>query len=220
MNAELLLYVGGLALLDMISPTLLGVTIYLMTLGGKQFGLRLSVYLLTVLILYLFLGCALMLALELMQEIVVSIFHNKFVSWSIFIAGALLFTVSFWIKPSPRKNSLVRSPRSAGTAGLVMMGVTTFLLEAGTALPYFAAASLMTSRGLPWTQWLPLLIAYNVVMIMLPVLIYMLFIWMGASVQSSVEKLHRKLTEHSGSVLSWVMCIAGLILIFNVLDYL
>lgn len=103
MNAEMLLYVGGLAILDMLSPTLLGVTIYLMALGQRQFGSRLTVYLLTVAVLYFFLGCILMLGMEFVQNYLSSFFHNKIASWSIFIIGALLFVVSFWIKPNSRK---------------------------------------------------------------------------------------------------------------------
>ena len=220
MNIEILIYVGGLALLDMLSPTMFGVTVYLMTLGRKQFGSRLIVYVLTVGVLYFLLGCALMLARDLVQETVSSFFHNQFVSWSIFGVGALLFTGSFWIKSNPQKKKPRRPPRSASTAGLVMMGVTTFVLEAGTALPYFGAVSLMTSRDLLWMEWLPLLVVYNVLMIMPPLLIYLLYACIGASIQLSVERWHEKLAKHSGSMLSWVICIAGLILMFNVLDYL
>nr|WP_154984992.1 GAP family protein [Paenibacillus xylanexedens] len=220
MNAEMLLYVGGLAFLDMLSPTLLGVTVYLMALGQRQFGLRLAVYLLTVTVLYFLLGCILMLAMEFVQDYLSSFFHNKIASWSIFIIGALLFVVSFWIKPSSRKNNRIHSLRSTGTVGVVLMGSTTFLLEAGTALPYFGAVGLMTSKGLSWLEWLPILISYNILMIMPSVLIYLLYTWIGSFIQYHVEKLHRKLVEHSDSMLSWVMCIAGLILIFNVLDYL
>ncbi|WP_167434078.1 GAP family protein [Paenibacillus silvae] len=220
MDTELLLYVGGLALLDMASPTLLGVTLYLLGLGRRQFGSRLAVYLLTVMLLYFLLGCALMLALELVQEALVSFFHNKLISWSIFIVGALLFIASFWIKPSSRPKKSNFSPGSVSAASLLMLGVSTFLLEAGTALPYFGVVSLMTSRDIPWTEWLFVLMAYNVLMIMPPVLIYLLYRWIGPSIQGHVEKWHQKLTKHSGSLLSWVMCIAGLLLIFNVLDYL
>ncbi|EGL20184.1 hypothetical protein HMPREF9413_4050 [Paenibacillus sp. HGF7] len=38
--------------------------------------------------------------------------------------------------------------------------------------------------------------------------------------QRPLEKLQIKISKHSGSAISWIMCIVGLILIFNSLDYL
>ncbi|WJH31720.1 hypothetical protein N6H13_15105 [Paenibacillus sp. CC-CFT742] len=48
------------------------------------------------------------------------------------------------------------------------MGLTTFLLEAGTALPYYAAVSLMTTEGLITVEWVSILLGYNLVMVSPP----------------------------------------------------
>ncbi|MBE7683447.1 MULTISPECIES: GAP family protein [Paenibacillus] len=220
MNSELLVYVGGFALLDTLSPTLIGVTLYLMIAENRRFGSRLMIYIMTVMILYFLLGCVLMLGLEILKEVFTSFFENKVVSWFLLIGGGLLFAGSFFIKPSHTKNKNYHTPRSTGVMGLLAMGLTTFLLEAGTALPYYAAVSLMTTEGLITVEWVSILLGYNLVMVSPPIIIYMLYIWLGSSVQKRVERLQNKLEKQSGSVLSWVMCIAGLVLIFNVLDYL
>lgn len=220
MKAELLFYIGGLALLDTLSPTLIGVTLYLMIEDNRRFGSRLMIYVATVMFLYFVLGCLLMVGLDLVQAIFTSFFQHKVVSWALLIVGGVLFTGSFWVKPKTGGRKKYHFPRSTGFRGLLIMGVSTFLLEAGTALPYYTAVSLMATEEMPITGWLLILTGYNLIMITPPLLIYVLHTWLDSRVQGIVEKLHRKLEEQSGSVLSWMMCIAGLILIFNVLDYI
>lgn len=220
MKAELLFYIGGLALLDTLSPALIGVTLYLMIQENRRFGSRLMIYVVTVMFLYLVLGCLLMVGLELLQAIFTSFFQHKVVSWALLIVGGILFTGSFWVKPKAGGRKKYQVPRSTGFKGLLVMGISTFLLEAGTALPYYTAVSLMITEGLPITGWILILIGYNLIMITPPLVIYVLHAWLGSRIQGIVEKLQRKLEEQSGSVLSWMMCIAGLVLIFSVLDYI
>lgn len=74
MNSEMLLAIGGLALLDTLSPATLGITVY-MLLGNKE-GLakRLMVFLLTVAGFYFTVGVFLMLGLGFLADIISDFF--------------------------------------------------------------------------------------------------------------------------------------------------
>lgn len=52
MSLELLVSVGGLALLDTLSPTTLGVTVYLLLTEKERLSTRLMIYLVTVAAFY------------------------------------------------------------------------------------------------------------------------------------------------------------------------
>ncbi|NMO96740.1 GAP family protein [Paenibacillus lemnae] len=219
MSSELLLSIGGLSLLDTLSPAIIGVTLYVMITQTTKRGSRLLVYLITVTGLYFVLGLMLMLGLGILMETFTSLLEHRAVSWTLFIAGILLFAISFFIKPSTGKAGQLR-PRSAGILPMIALGVSTFILEAGTAFPYFAAIGLMTTSNLALVEWLPILIGYQLVMMLPAILLYMLSSFIGPSVHRWLQRMHNWLVKQSGSMLSWILCIAGLILIFNSLDYL
>ncbi|MCY9517823.1 GAP family protein [Paenibacillus apiarius] len=218
MSNELLLMIGGLALMDTLSPATLGVTAYLLLTEKERLSSRLMIYLLTVAGFYFLVGVALKLGLGVILEAFSTVFQNRIVSWVMLIIGGVLFIASFYV-PQSEKSELPR-PRSKSKAAMVALGFTTSIIEVGTAFPYFAAIGLMTTSDLALYQWFPLLAAYNVVMVLPPLIVYVLHVLFGHAMQKPLESLRLKIAKHSGSALSWVMCIVGLLLIFNSLDYL
>ncbi|MNO24351.1 Cytochrome C biogenesis protein transmembrane region [compost metagenome] len=218
MSLELLFMVGGLALLDTLSPATLGVTVYLLLTEKERLSSRLMIYLVTVAAFYFLVGVALMLGLDVLTAAFSSIFQNRIVSWVILIIGGILFIASFYY-PKSKKSDLPR-PKSKSKASMITLGFTTSLIEVGTAFPYFAAIGLMTSSNLAVFQWLPILAGYNFIMVLPPLIIFTLHLLLGRVMQRPLERLRIKLAKHSGSAISWIMCIVGLILIFNTLDYL
>ncbi|TCZ78206.1 hypothetical protein E0485_08760 [Paenibacillus albiflavus] len=218
MSTELLLMVGGLALLDMLSPTALGVTVYLLLTEKERLSSRLMIYLLTVAGLYFLVGVLFMLGLDAMMAAFSSIFQNRIVSWIMLIIGGILFIGSFYY-PTNKKSDLPR-PKSKSKASMVTLGFTTTLIEVGAAFPYFAAIGLMTTSNLAAFQWLPILAGYNFIMVLPPLIVFILHLLLGRVMQRPLERLRIKLLKHSGSAISWIMCIVGAILIINSLDYL
>lgn len=85
MGTEQLLLIGGLAILDTLSPTTIGVTIYLLLTDKERLTKRLFVYLLTVAGCYFVVGVSLMLGLNFLFEIISGVFQNRIVSWTLFI---------------------------------------------------------------------------------------------------------------------------------------
>ena len=110
MGTEQLLLIGGLAILDTLSPTTIGVTIYLLLTDKERLTKRLFVYLLTVAGFYFAVGVSLMLGLDFLFKFISGLFQNRIISWLLFIIGVILFIVSFYIPP--KKNSEIPSPKS------------------------------------------------------------------------------------------------------------
>lgn len=219
MVTELLFYIGGLALLDTLSPTIIGVTLVLILANDKRnLLIRLLSYLLPVVILYLLLGVMMMLGINYFIEIFSSIFQNKLFSWTIFIIGAFLFVASFFI--TPNKKQPLPTPKTNSSFSMVFIGIITFFIEASTALPYFTAIGLLTTNDLAFSQWLPILTGYNIIMVSPAIIIYLLDKIAGSFIHRPFVNLKNKVVSSSHSTLSWILCIVGLILIFNTLDYL
>ena len=218
MSTELVLLIGGLALLDTLSPATLGVTVYLLLTEKEKLTKRLLVYLLTVAGFYFAIGVSLMLGLAFLLESISVVFQNRIVSWTVFIFGAILFIASFYVPT--KKNSELPSPKSKSILSMVVLGFTTSLIEVGTAFPYFAAIGIMTTSNLSWMEWSSILAGYNFIMVLPSLLLFLFYLLIGRKMQKPLKKLRVKIANNTGSALSWIMCIVGLILMFNSLDYL
>ncbi|WP_420330264.1 GAP family protein [Paenibacillus contaminans] len=218
MTLELLFMVGGLALLDMLSPATLGVTVYLLLTEKERLSSRLMIYLVTVAAFYFSVGVASILGLDALLATFSSIFQNRIVSWVMLIIGGVLFIASFYY-PKSKKTDLPR-PKSKSKTAMIALGFTTSLIEVGIAFPYFAAIGLMTTSNLEVFQWLPIIVGYNFIMVLPPLILFTLHLLFGRVMQRPLVRLQTRLSKHSGSAVSWVMCIVGLILVFNSLDYL
>ncbi|EOP52754.1 hypothetical protein IKQ_02852 [Bacillus cereus VDM053] len=218
MGTEQLLLIGGLAILDTLSPTTIGVTIYLLLTDKESLTKRLFVYLLMVAGFYFAIGVSLILGLDFLFEIISGIFQNRIISWSFFIIGVILFIASFYIPP--KKGSEIPSPKSKSIFSMIALGFTTTFIEAGTAFPYFAAIGILTTSNLSWVEWTSILAGYNFIMVLPSLLLFLLYLLFGRWMQKPLERLRMKIANYSGSALSWIMCIVGLLLIINSLDYL
>ncbi|WP_193654305.1 GAP family protein [Bacillus mycoides] len=218
MSTELLLLIGGLALLDTLSPATLGVTVYLLLTDKERLTKRLLIYLLTIAGFYFAVGVSLMLGLDFLLEIISGVFQNRIVSWTFFIIGVILFIASFYVPT--KKSSDLPAPKSKSILSMVALGFTTSLIEVGTAFPYFVAIGIMTTSNLSWVEWSSILAGYNFIMVLPSLVLFLFYLLFGRWMQTSLEKLRVKIANNTGSALSWIMCIVGLILIYNSQDYL
>ncbi|WP_439873263.1 GAP family protein (plasmid) [Bacillus mycoides] len=217
-SIELLLLIGGMALLDTLSPGILGVTVYLLLTDNKRLTKRLLVYLLTVAGFYFAVGVSLMLGLGFLLDNIFSLFQNRMVSWIVFIIGLVLFIASFYVPTE--KNTGLPAPKSKSILSMVALGFTTSLIEVGTAFPYFVAISIMTTSNLSWMEWSSILVGYNFIMVFPPLVLFLFYLLFGRRMQKPLENLRVKIANNKGSALSWILCIVGIILIFYSVDYL
>ena len=210
---EPLIFIGALAILDMFSPAIIGVSVYmLITVKAKPVKLLLS-YLLTVVLFYFCVGLGLMIGIDFIIDPLANIFNHEVAKLLLTVIGGLLF-IGSWFVPK-KKNVQTPKPKNFTVAGMIALGLTTSIFEVATAIPYFAAIGLMISNQFSPLEWLPILISYNVMMIFPALALLFLFILSRRFAQKTLNYLQSLAQKNTSSTLSWIMCIAGLIMIVN-----
>jgi cytochrome c biogenesis protein CcdA len=211
MTAEVLLPVGGLAVLDTLSPTTIGITLYLL-LTAQRLARLLFTYLATVALSYFALGAVLMLGLGAVVNVVDE--RVALVGQAVVGAGLL---VGSWFIPDRKPGAAPPTPKAHTAAAMVLLGVTTWVLEAATALPYFGAVGIMTAAGLTAAQWLPVLAGYTVVMVLPSVALYAAWRVAGPRLQPRLERWRNKKRSNSRNTLRWIVGIAGFLVLWDAL---
>jgi hypothetical protein len=93
---------------------------------------------------------------------------------------------------------------------LALLGVTVTTMELPTAVPYFGAIVLLTTADLSMARWLPLLVLYNVILVLPPVLLLVGHIvsgtgWMRGTPTSGSDCRLGRAKRCSESLVSWVV---------------
>lgn len=209
---DVLLPVAGLALLDTLSPTTLGVSLFVLLSGARSIARPLFAYLGTVALFYFVLGCALMLGLGVALDRMSHLADSPATGWAMLVLGAGLFAYS-WVMPTRKRAP--RRPASFRTTTMVGLGLATGLLEAGTALPYLGAIGIMGAAGLAAHTWVPMLAAYNLMMVLPPVLLYLGHRVFGERLRPRLDRWRERIDSGSREALSWIIGIVGLVLLLN-----
>ncbi|MEV0385634.1 GAP family protein [Nonomuraea sp. NPDC050643] len=200
----------GLALLDTLSPTVIGVTLYLLLARPRRVGALLGVYLGSVAIAYFALGALLMLGLGA----VVPIVDDAVWAWGQAALGATLIVGSFFIPDGKPERASVHD-RSFTMRSMLLLGLGTWLFEFATAVPYFAAIGVMTAAGLSAGQWSPLLGGYVTIMVIPGILLLTAWAALGERTRDRFERWRSRLSSGSRSSLRWIVGIAGVLILLD-----
>ncbi|MDW8060955.1 MAG: GAP family protein [Thermomicrobium sp.] len=194
-----------LSLLDMLNLSAVAVTIYLL-LTSARYSTGMLGYAAGMFTTSFGCGLALMLGLQSVGQVLESP-----VAYAIEgVLGAVLFGYS-WIMPRTREGETsLRTPRSPTPAALFVLGATVTLVEMITAVRYFGAIALMTRAELAATQWLPILLLYNVLFVTPPVALTMAYIATGRALKPYYERLGRWISRNAREGLSWALGAIGL----------
>ncbi|WP_166174794.1 GAP family protein [Rubrobacter tropicus] len=203
----LLLSLLGLALLDSINPSALAVTVYLI-LQGRPYGSRVLTYVSAVFASYLAIGVLLMFGLGSVWGYV----EGPAADAAQGVAGALLLGYALLAPNKPRRNK-TRTPRSRGLAGIFLLGVTVTAVEFTTAFPYLGAIALLTDADLAAARWLPILVVYNVIFVLPPLLLMVAYGVFGTRVRDRLERLRERFEGGSRETLLWILGIVGFFLL-------
>ncbi|WP_016992402.1 GAP family protein [Lysinibacillus boronitolerans] len=213
MNIEIMLVIGALALLDMFSPSIIGVSVYVLLVAKKQQIRLLLTYLMTVALFYFSTGIFLMLGLGVIFNPISNLLDSYSARLIMTIVGAALF-IGSWLVPK-RKTNGAPKPKSLHVSSMVALGFTTSILEVATALPYFAAIGILTSNQIEFYEWLPLLAGYNLIMIAPGIILLCFHLLFRRFMNKPLRKIQTLFDQRTSSTLSWVMFFVGLILLIN-----
>ncbi|MBX8944975.1 MULTISPECIES: GAP family protein [Lysinibacillus] len=213
MNIEMLLLIGTLALLDMFSPSIIGVSVYILLVAKKKQTRLLLTYLMTVGLFYFSTGIFLMLGLGVIFSPISNLLDSYSARLIMTIVGGVLF-IGSWLVPKRTANGSPK-PKSLHVSSMVALGFTTSILEVATALPYFAAIGILTSNQIVFYEWLPLLAGYNLVMIAPGIILLCLHLLFRRFMNKPLRKIQKLFDQRTSSTLSWIMFFVGLILLIN-----
>ncbi|HET6750654.1 MAG TPA: GAP family protein [Actinomycetes bacterium] len=209
---ELLPAIVGLAVLDSINPSALLVTIALL-LRGRPARPLVAVYVAAVLITYFAIGLALALGLGLTPETVIQS-DAAYLAQAALGAGMLAYAV---LAPGRTRRRVAAEPRRLPAAthpvAVAALGVAVTALELPTALPYLGAVGAITRADLAVADWLPLLVTYNLIFVLPPLLLLAGHVVLGDGAGALLERLRDRLRGTAREALLWVVGLAGFFLL-------
>lgn len=203
----------GLALLDSFNPSALVVTIYLL-LQGKPYAAKVLTYVSAVFISYLGIGVLLMLGLGSVWEYV-----DGSAAYAVQgVAGALLLGYALFAPDKPREKK-ARAPLAVGLPAVFLLGATITAVEFTTAFPYLGTIAILTNVEMGLAGWLPILIAYNTIFVLPPLLLVAMYGAFGARMRERFERWRERFESGSRGTLLWVLGIVGFLLLADSLAF-
>src|SRR5688500_12412518 len=202
----MLLGLVALALVDSINPSAIVVTLYL--LSGGRVPAQIVVYVAAIFVTYLTLGVMMMSGLDALLPSLTTMGSGRLglIVQGVIGLSMLLYAIG---APTTAKSAPRVEPRARSSAALALLGLTVTTMELPTAVPYFAAIALLTTADLPMTQWLPLLVLYNAIFVLPPVLLLVGHIVFGQRLDARYANLRERLQAGAGETMLWIFGLVG-----------
>ncbi|MGE0457518.1 MAG: GAP family protein [Bauldia sp.] len=221
MTVTLFLTILACAVLDSLSPSVVGIVAYLLLVAPRPVGSRVAVYLATVAGLYFLLGVALMAGVGPLLAALSDVATSRSLKWVQLVLGVGLFILSFRIGGKKRRRPPGHTRHvPTGIRSMIGLGIATTLLEAGLAVPYFAAIGLMTTAELPVAVWLPTLAVYVTIMIAPALGMVALDALLGARIRPRLARLREWIERNTAETVSWIVGIVGFLLAYDAAAFL
>ena len=212
----MLLGLLALALVDSINPSAIVVTLYLLSRG--RVPAQVAVYVVAIFLTYLALGVMMMSGIDaLLPSRPVVDGRLGFIVQGLIGLALLLYALR---APAAARSATSLDPSASTYAALAFLGVTVTALELPTAVPYFGAIALLTSANLPMVQWLPLLVLYNAIFVLPPVLLLAGHIVFGTKLDARYAELRERLQAGARETMLWIVGFVGSgLLVWSVVEY-
>jgi cytochrome c biogenesis protein CcdA len=194
-----------LALVDSINPSAIVVTLLLLSTAGSRAHVQVPVYVGTIFTTYLLIGVLMVLGLGALLPSV-SVYAGLVIQTLI---GLALLTYS--LARSRRRDSApaVARPSAGSYAALVLLGVTVTVMELPTALPYLGAIALISEAELSPRSWVPLLVVYNVIFVLPPLLLLAGHLVLKDRLAQSYATLTERLERGARETALWIAGLVG-----------
>lgn len=211
--------VFGLALLDSINPSALALTLYLVT-TGRGAGSVLT-YIAAVFVTYFTVGLSLLLGLSSLLGAFGGVFESTAAYAVQALVGAAMLVYSFVPKKREAQGDAVktRPPRSQSLAAMFLLGVTVTAAEFPTAFPYLGAIGILNNLGLSPLGWLPLLLSYNLIFVLPPLLLFGAYRVLGERYRDRFARYEKRLQHEARETMLWIVGIVGYLLLADALRY-
>lgn len=213
----MLLGLLAFALVDSINPSAIVVTLYL--LSGGRAPAQIGVYVAAIFLTYLTLGVMMMLGIEALLPSLGTVGSSRlgFIVQGLIGLAMLLYAIR---APTTARSASRVEPRASSYAALALLGVTVTTMELPTAVPYFGAIALLTTADLPMAQWMPLLVVYNAIFVLPPVLLLMGHIVFGRRLDARYADLRERLQAGARETMLWILgLVGGALLVSSVVEY-
>jgi len=197
----------ALAVFDSVNPSAIAVTLYLLT--REHAPGQVVAYVTGIFVTYLALGAAMMLGIHLLLPAWIT--SDSRPAWAllgIVGLGMVIYAIRAPKVPAAVAGSAVE-PRARTYAGLFLLGVVVTAMELPTALPYFGAIALLTAAELPAARWLALLIVYNVIFVLPPLLLLAGHIIFGRRLDARYDELRQRLQAGARETMLWIVGLVG-----------
>lgn len=214
----MLLSLLALALLDSINPSAIVVTLYL--LSRERAAAQVVVYIIAIFLTYLTLGVLMMSGIEALLPSMKSVGSGRLglVAQGVIGLAMLLYALR---APTTASSAPRAEPISSTYTALAALGVTVTAMELPTAVPYFGAIALLTAADLPMARWLPLLILYNAVFVLPPVLLLAGHVAFGRRMQARYADLRERLQAGARETMRWIFgLVGGGLLVSSAVEYI
>ena len=195
-----------LAALDSINPSAIVVTLYL--LSRSEASVQVGVYVATIFLTYFTFGLLMILGIGAVLPSIGPLFGSAAGLIGQGLIGLALLAYSLKGASHPTETA-VTAPSARTYVALAALGVTVTVMELPTALPYFAAIALITSAGLPSREWLPLLIVYNVIFVMPPVMLLLGHVFFEHRLRGRYAELRLRLQRGAHETALWIAGLVG-----------
>jgi cytochrome c biogenesis protein CcdA len=212
-----LLSLVALAVVDSINPSAIVVTLFL--LSRERVLAPVVVYVAAIFLTYLALGALMMSGIDALLPSLSAAGSGRL---GLIVQGLIgLAMLLYAIRAPATATSVPRVEPSATTfAALALLGVTVTAMELPTAVPYFGAIALLTTAGLPMARWLPLLVLYNAIFILPPVLLLLGHLAFGRRLEARYADLRERLQAGARETMLWIFGLVGGGLLFSsVVEY-
>lgn len=224
-----LLGLVALALVDSTSIGTLIIPLFLLLRPRWRAGL-IAVYLATITVFYLVVGLLLMAGALTVLPAVVAALATPTTAWIQLGLGVALFALSFWLDPKAARKRAAKAGRKVETTprwqrridraaatptGMITLALGAGLAELATMLPYLAAIAIISSFGLSALGSGLTLAGYTLVMVVPALGLVVARLVAGRRVNEALDRLGVWLARHTGSSISWMVGIIGVLLAWD-----
>lgn len=209
MDFVLVITVLGIAALDSINPSAILVTFWL--LPRRNYAQAVTAYVAGIFLTYLALGIILLSGFSKISSITDTSNNLAFLIAELCI-GIGLFVYSFFIKPGRNDLILKRLESRTNLLALFMLGSLVTVIEFTTALPYIGAIGVLAGANINIYQQLSLLLVYNLIFIMPPLIIMCVYMLLGESVKRHFTRWKNTIEKRGNNAWPWIVGIIGFLI--------